>query len=95
MDFLKSYRRRVRLINSIIDIARRYQHNFPDFVLPAIQDYCKHGEEGLAFDTLLTWLYEVELTPDESEKNKLIEIAEEFKIPQEDLYFWPEREDRS
>ena len=95
MGFFRWYSRRVRLINSIVDIARRYQHNFPDFVLPSIHEDCNHGDWGLAFDTLLSWLYEVELTPDESEKNKLIEIAEEFKIPQEDLYFWPEREDRS
>lgn len=74
----------------IIDISRRYRHRWPNHVFSFIEEDCRHGEEGLALETLLSWLYDVEIEPTEEEKQTLVDLAAGMDMSREEILFWPE-----
>ena len=94
---MRFFRRRQysRYGEAIVEIAERYRERLGTQVTDDIKVDCRHGEEEIAFELLIEMLYEKEIESPPDERRVLQELGEQMKIPEENMFFWPEPIKRS
>ena len=82
---LTKYIKMKKIISVIIEVAKDLGLN--DFDINSSKSLLENREYGLAFDTIITQLYEYEIEIDNEFYELVIESAKKMKIPKEDYFF--------
>lgn len=82
-------KRRRHLYEEVREISHRYKGLWPPYVIPLIEETFLHGEEGVALETIISWLHEANIEPTEEEKQAITELAQLMNLPDDATYFTP------
>lgn len=82
-------KRRRQLCEEVREIPHRYKDQWPSFVTPLVEETFLHGEEGVALETIISWLHEANIVPTEEEKQAITELAQLMNLPEDAIYFTP------
>ncbi|WP_185744303.1 MafI family immunity protein [Arachnia propionica] len=83
-------KRRRHLYEEVRKICHRYKGHWPPYVAPLIEETFLHGEEGIALETIISWLHETNIDPTKEEKQAITELARLINLPEDAIYFTPE-----
>lgn len=73
------------LISKLIEVAQK--RGLRSEVIQAAQEYLEYNEWGLAFDTIITQLYEYDFEIKEQDFKLIVDIAMKMELPEDEYIY--------